>query len=207
MKTQVTREHYKFGRYVRKKRWMSYHYQLDLIYKLNPKTILEIGIGNNFLKKQLCKDFNITTLDFDKSLEPDIVGNVTNIPLKDNSFDLVVCFQVLEHLPFKYFKIALREIKRVSKKNVIISLPYAYHEFLWLSVSIAKKERINFSLTVPRFYESHEFNGEHYWEIGKKGYPLKHIKGILKKFFIIKKTINPFENKGHVFFILEKTKD
>ena len=48
-------------------------------------------------------------------------GSVYELPYKDNSFDLVICTEVLEHLeePAK----ALKEILRVSKKYLIISVP------------------------------------------------------------------------------------
>ena len=51
MKKQVNKKHYNFLAYVDKKRFMSYYYQLTNIYEINPKNILEIGVGNNFIKK------------------------------------------------------------------------------------------------------------------------------------------------------------
>ena len=49
------------------------------------------------------------------------------------------------------------------------------------------------------------FDGEHYWEIGKAGYPLnKIIKDIQKTGFKIEKTYRIFENPYHRFFILKK---
>jgi hypothetical protein len=51
------------------------------------------------------------------------------------------------------------------------------------------------------------FNGEHYWEIGKAGYPLSKItKYIEKAVFKIIKTYRIFENPYHRFFILKKEK-
>ncbi|MHA1380617.1 MAG: hypothetical protein ACTSRG_19795 [Candidatus Helarchaeota archaeon] len=51
----------------------------------------------------------------------------------------------------------------------------------------------------------HKFNGEHYWEIGKAGYPLsKIIKDIQKTGFEVEKTYRVFENPYHRFFILRK---
>ena len=50
-----------------------------------------------------------------------------SLPFKDNSFDVVVMAEVLEHLP--YPNITLGEIKRVLKTNgkFIGNLPLAYH--------------------------------------------------------------------------------
>ena len=126
MKKQVNKTHYDFMKYVGRGRWMSYYYQLKYIYELKPKNVLEIGAGNNFLKKQLSKEMSYKTMDVAKDLNPDILGSVDNIPLKNNSFDLVCCFQALEHLPFNLFEKSLKEIARVSKKDVLISLPSCY---------------------------------------------------------------------------------
>ena len=49
------------------------------------------------------------------------------MPFPDNSFDVVVMAEVMEHLP--YPQITLNEIKRILKKNgkFIGNLPLAYH--------------------------------------------------------------------------------
>lgn len=49
-------------------------------------------------------------------------GSVYNLPYVDNFFDLTICSEVLEHLeePEK----ALLELKRVSKKYVLLSVPH-----------------------------------------------------------------------------------
>ena len=50
-----------------------------------------------------------------------------------------------------------------------------------------------------------KFDGEHYWEIGKAGYPLsKIIKDIQRAGFKIEKTYSVFENPYHRVFILKK---
>ena len=50
-----------------------------------------------------------------------------SLPVEDNSFDVVVMAEVLEHLP--YLNITLSEIKRILKTNggFISNLPLAYH--------------------------------------------------------------------------------
>ena len=32
-------------------------------------------------------------MDIDKKLYPDIIGSITDIPLKEDSFEVVVCFE------------------------------------------------------------------------------------------------------------------
>ena len=45
----------------------------------------------------------------------DIVGDITNIPEADESFDVILCTEVLEHLPNPVE--ALLEFQRLLKKN------------------------------------------------------------------------------------------
>lgn len=51
-------------------------------------------------------------------------SNISNLPFDDNSFDLVISSEVLEHLDTKPFISALKEMNRVSSKYIIISVPY-----------------------------------------------------------------------------------
>ena len=50
------------------------------------------------------------------------VANVANLPFDDDSFDLVLCLEVLEHLPEP--GAALDELARVSRGNVVVSVPH-----------------------------------------------------------------------------------
>jgi ubiquinone/menaquinone biosynthesis C-methylase UbiE len=200
---RIDKEHYDFSKYVNKDRFMSYYYQLKFIYEIKPKNILEVGCGNKFLKNILKDHFNYKTLDIDSKLNPDYLGNVMEMPLKNSSFDLICCFQVLEHLPFHDFEKSLKELFRVSKRDVLISLPFSKIDLkAEIKLPFLKNKRIK--MCISRFYKEHKFDGQHYWEIGKKGYSLKKIKTIIKKYFIIEKIINPYENTYHIFFKMRK---
>jgi len=51
----------------------------------------------------------------------------------------------------------------------------------------------------------HEFDGQHYWEIGKAGHPLLMVMNEMRNVgFEIKKTWRIFEVPYHRFFILRK---
>ncbi len=50
-----------------------------------------------------------------------LIADAEGLPFEDNSFDVVICSHVLEHLP--NFNKGLSEIKRVTKRRAIIALP------------------------------------------------------------------------------------
>jgi 2-polyprenyl-3-methyl-5-hydroxy-6-metoxy-1,4-benzoquinol methylase len=102
---------------------------------LHPESILDVGCGEGFTLKKL-KDNHIgkkfegidnldSAIAIGNKVHPDITiknGDIYDISYKDNSFDLVLCTEVLEHLedPEK----ALKELKRVTKKYCLISVPH-----------------------------------------------------------------------------------
>ena len=205
-KLQVDKPHYFNLKYDSKERWASYWYQINEVVKLKPKTVLEIGVGNKTVSGYFKKiGIKVTTVDFGKNLKPDIVASVLNLPFKKNSFDVVLCAEVLEHLPFKDFPKALKEIYKVTKNAAIITLPHFSITNLYFGFKlipfIAKKE-FTYKIDFPI---KHQFLGEHYWEIGKRNYPLNEIIDNIKRTgFKIGKTYYPKENYYHHFFVLLK---
>jgi hypothetical protein len=203
MKPQVDATFYNFSEYVTPEQFLSYYNQLKLIYEINPSSILEIGVGGRIVEKLLPNEINYTSFDLSRELKPNVVGTIERLPFGTNVFELVVCFEVLEHLQFEKFVHNLKEIARVSKKDVLISLPYSQHKFM-ISMSLPFIENVDIILLIPRFYRKHKFDGLHYWEIGKRNYPMKKVKGEIEKVFTIKKFFTSKENTYHTFFILEK---
>jgi ubiquinone/menaquinone biosynthesis C-methylase UbiE len=206
MKPQVEPDHYFEKSYDSKERIISYWHQSKEIIELNPKKVLEIGIGNGFVSQYLRnRKINVVTLDIDERLKPDILGSILDIPFADESFDTIASYEVLEHLPYNNVKKALFEMYRVSQKSVILSLPDCTLAYRFC-LSIPKVSMINKLIPLPRLKApQHVFDGEHYWEIGKGGYPLsKIVDDIRKAGFDIKTTYRLFENPYHRFFILEK---
>jgi len=206
MKLQVEPNHYFNKSYDSKERFISYWTQINEIIKLNPKEVLDIGIGNGFVSNYLKKrGINLTTLDIDKRLNPDIVGSVLKLPFANKSFNVVTCYEVLEHLPYKDFNKALSEISRVSRPYAILSIPDANRVYR-LSIQIPKIGYIKKLIPLPRLKRLiHNSDGEHYWEIGKVGYPLNKITSDIQSAgFKIERIYRVFEIPYHRFFILKK---
>jgi len=191
-------------------RFISYFYQIDLVRSFKPNKILEIGIGNKTVSDYLKKhEFNIDTCDIDKKLKPDFIADIKKLPFKENSYDLVLSCEVLEHLPFSDFDKALSEIWRVTKKYAVISLPYpSVHCELTIKSFITErlfgKNIIDFFLRIPYLFKDLKFSGIHYWEIGRKSYPIARIRNVIERRFKIRKEIRPILNSFHHFFVLEK---
>ncbi len=106
----------------------------DLLQKVQPKNILDAGCGEGVTLAKL-KEKNIgktlegidnfkTAINIGKKEHPDLtlkLGSIYELPYKDNSFDTIICTEVLEHLdnPTK----ALQELKRVSSRHILLSVP------------------------------------------------------------------------------------
>ncbi len=192
-------------------RFASYHEQLKLFFEYYKKgnSVLEIGIGSkvfyNFLKET---GVNIKTLDINKDLNPDIVSNICKTELKSNSFDFVCAFEILEHLPYKNSLKSLGEIHRITKKYVLMSIPYSCIYFgltFYLGLPLIDK-LLSFGIRLPHFLlNPHYGSKEHFWELGKRGYSKIKFKKDLEKVgfkILISKHI-PL-NRKHYFIVARK---
>jgi SAM-dependent methyltransferase len=207
MQKQVDKSHYEFGKYVHKCRWASMWHQLDEVIKLNPGRVLEVGPGPGLFKATAgVMGVHVETLDLDPELEPDHVASVFNMPFDDGAFDVVCAFQMLEHLPFDQSLDAFREMARISKKAVVVSLPDAATRWP-MSIHVPKIGAVKFLIPRPRLRTpQHEFDGEHHWEINKAGYPLKQVTDAFLDAGPVRlaRTFRVHEHAYHRFFIFEK---
>jgi SAM-dependent methyltransferase len=204
---QVNSSHYRFSSYLDKPRWASVWHQLNEVLRLAPKSVLEAGPGPGVFKAAAeAVGLKVETLDIDPDLQPDHVGSVLKIPLEESRFDVACAFQVLEHLPFDSSLTALDELARVAKTHVVISLPDVapYWQFI---LSIPWLGSRSYLFPIPLYMrKGHTFDGEHYWEINKKGYKLGNVIEALEKSGKLKllSTFRVFEKPYHRFFILRK---
>ena len=192
-------------KYNSKERWLSYWYQIQEALSVLPGNVLVIGKGSGIVENSirlLSKDnIQVYTLDINHFVAPDIVSTVTALPLKTGAFDVTICCQVLEHLPFEQFSIALNELQRATRNRVILSLPHG-------------RKHLRVACDLPFFGEReliikhpltkrHCTSKEHYWEIGR-AVSRQQIVNQLNDFFRIEKEFINESNCFHRFFILGK---
>lgn len=199
---QVNKSHYQFDKYAFEGRFVSYYWQLKEVLELEPSTVLEIGVGDrvfgDFIKNNTAVAY--TSVDVAADLHPDVAGSVLELPFPDKSFDAVCAFEVLEHLPFEQFDKALSELCRVARTHIVISLPHFGPMFSFsLKVPFLPHLRIAFKLPFPK---KHSFNGEHYWEIGKRGYSVSRVREAVSRHGAIEHDFIPFNSEYHHFFLV-----
>jgi SAM-dependent methyltransferase len=111
------------------------HRVSELAASERPRRILEVGCGEGIVLATLAARLPGSRLD---GLELDetaleearkrcpgatlVRGDACALPFGDQSFDLVVCLEVLEHLPEPAR--ALRELRRVARAGCLLSVPY-----------------------------------------------------------------------------------
>jgi ubiquinone/menaquinone biosynthesis C-methylase UbiE len=106
----------------------------EVIEPLDPATVLDAGCGEGETLERLAGilpaypvgvDLNPESVEFAKKRLPGAeisVGNLLELPFADSDFDLVLCLEVLEHLPDP--GAGLSELLRVAGSDVVISVPH-----------------------------------------------------------------------------------
>jgi SAM-dependent methyltransferase len=197
---------YYCGNYDSYEAWIRYYWAINNVLSRRLTSVLEIGVGSGVVSSYLRRQgVRLTTFDIDSSLQPDVMGSVTNMPFSAGEFDAVICCEVLEHMPWENSLEGLQEIHRVSKGFAFISVPNFVLSFAMLVRAPILQLR-ELRIRVP--YPKAPPRGEHYWEIGRRGYPKRKLdRAIHDTGFRIVSDTSPRTNYSACFYALEKTND
>ena len=185
-------------RYESAERFTSYYTQVDQVLHFSPSTVLEVGVGTGIVTSILrSRGLQVQTLDVDPALGADVVGSVTSIPLPNQSVDVVLCAEVLEHLPWDTFQTSLRELCRIAKTGVVISLPHWGYTVRCI-VDVPGLPPIRRAWKLPIHISTPP--GEHLWEIGRTEAPLALVKAQMNMVATIESDwISPWMPYHHFF--------
>lgn len=168
----------------------SYYQFRDLEFCGEAKNVLIIGPGQG-LDAHILKwrGYDVTTLDIDGTFNPDIIASAHDLSMfKDHQFDVVIASHVLEHLPVPFLDQCLAEFSRVSTYSIIY-LPVAGRHFQGrLKMDL---KGIDISLIFDLFNWFHKpdgvtaryCEGQHYWELGMRGFRKSDLEGRFNKNF------------------------
>lgn len=161
--------------------------------------VLLVGPGQGLATEVLrWRSYRVTTLDIDETFRPDVVGSVHDMRMfEDKEFDAVVASHVLEHLPEPYLNRALEEIARVARYALIYLPVHGAHlqfrvrsNFREVDLSVILDIYNRFATpdgVTPRYME-----GQHYWEVGMRGFRKADIIERMARFFDV---LDNYRNK------------
>jgi ubiquinone/menaquinone biosynthesis C-methylase UbiE len=122
------------------------------IVALSPQSFLDAGCGEGFVARRLIDaapgisltgcDVSEGALEIAARANPEarfVNGSVVDLPFPDRSFDVVGCFEVLEHLPEGLPRRALAELGRVARRAIVLSVP---HEPLFCLANAARGKNL-----------------------------------------------------------------
>jgi SAM-dependent methyltransferase len=103
--------------------------ELKTICHFNPREVLEVGAGTARIRFRNLFQVPAAlwmTLDIEPVFSPDVAASVFAMPFAAESFDTVLCMQMLEHVPTP--QLALVEIHRVLRPGgrLVISAPQSW---------------------------------------------------------------------------------
>ncbi|SRR6266446_1882791 len=163
---------YGYGGYKYDGRWVPFAQRLIAHYGLKPgDRVLDIGCGKGFLVHDFMHELpglEVAGLDVSdyaianamEDVKPFLrVGNATELPYPDKSFDLVVSLNTLHNLYLPGLFQALREIERVGRR----------HKFIVMDSYRTEREKVNlmyWQLTCECFFTPAEWE----WIFQQAGY-------------------------------------
>jgi len=105
--------------------------KIEKIFELIPpdvKTIIDIGCGDGTITNKLAIKYEVTGVDRSANAlkfvtTTKILSSSEKIDVPDKSFDMVFSSELLEHLEDKVFYSTIKEMKRISKKYIFLTVP------------------------------------------------------------------------------------
>lgn len=170
----------------------AYYQYRDLQRFQNCQRVLIVGPGQGLPTEVLkWRGYDVTTLDIDPVIEPDIVGSVHDMRMfRDGQFDAVIASHVLEHFAVPYLDGALTELARVAN-HALVYLPVAGRH---VQARVAPGfKAIDLNVLVDVFNYLHRPNGveprycqrQHFWEVGMRGFRVRDLRVRMSRFFEI----------------------
>ena len=157
-----------------------------IIHGRHYKSVLDVGCGEGVPLLNILSEFqssnSINGVDCDeikllmiKNNIPQgnfVKGNIYNLPYKNQTFDLILCLEVLEHLPFP--QKALEEIKRVSSRDILFSVP---DEPLWTFLNLVCLKYIRNFFNTPGHCQ--KWSSGNFQKLLKRYFKIKLVKKII----------------------------
>lgn len=143
--------------------------------------VLDVGSAKGFMLhdfKELMPNLTVAGIDISQyaidnaldTVKPFLkVGNATELPFDDDSFDLVISINTVHNLPLEQCRQALQEIQRVTKKDAFVTMD------AWRNDE-EKERMLKWNLTAltymhvedwKKLFDEVGYAGDYYWFIAE----------------------------------------
>ncbi len=182
----MTKEKYRYdndwtSRLERKLHWEWYWHQQKLMEgALSQKDrIAEIGVGSKFTYNYLKgKGFNIVSVDIDADKKPDILENIVSCDESFFDFDVVMAFNIFEHLPYDEFMSVAGKMARRKVTRFFLGLPQNKKIVFELKIRLGRYFNREWILTRPK---KRITTPNHHWELEYREYTSERLIADMKK--------------------------
>ena len=209
---QAPAEKYQGTDYLSPERLSSVGYQFQLAVQTKGQSFLNIGSAHGLLEILLDRaGLHVIALDLDYAVSPNLVGVLPRLPVKDACTDVVMAFQVLEHMPIEMLQDCLMELRRVARMAILISLPdqtpfwQSYPTSSRMESLAIRFHHWSWARQTWRFEKSVPLDPEHFWEIGHENISSETIVEIAERSGL--RLARMFRNPCftyHTFFVFER---
>ncbi len=91
-------------------------------------SVLDVGCGDGKITNDLCPGKPVVGCDrsmaaLKRVTRAKVQASCDRLPFADRSFDVVLCSEVLEHLPAGVFDRTIAEISRIADHHIVLSVP------------------------------------------------------------------------------------
>ena len=156
------------------------------------RSVLVVGPGQGLVLPILrWRGYAVETFDIDSTFAPDHLGSIHDLSrFSAGQFDVIIASHVLEHLAEPYLDTALGEMARVARYSLIY-LPVAGRcsavRVQPGALGLDWQLRANFFnyFERPDGVTRKYWGGEHYWEIGRRGFRVADVKARLERHFVV----------------------
>ena len=92
-------------------------------------SMLEVGCGDGRVSSRIGRKVRLIGLDIASakiSAYPGskLIGDIANLPIKTNKFDIVLGCEVIEHINNRNLSFALQEMERVTNRYILVTVPF-----------------------------------------------------------------------------------
>lgn len=188
--------------YFTKHQWESYLFQINAVRKLVSlqEKVLEIGCGGGIVRAVLERTgYTVETLDVNENLRPTYIGDISQKTFElINKYDCVICAEVLEHISIELFDVCLNNIKMITQRYVLLTIPNCRSNKFEMELSINNhRKKFSFGKKI------NEIAPMHYWELNyEKKCTNDVISEKIKQFFQILDEGVVMSNPYHYYYIL-----